>query len=88
MRERNQSQYQLVWLRKIACTHAKRTRCSSAQIARDEDGIAAYASQRQRDVLGPLTMWEAPRVREALICAPLLGVERVAFDDMLATRKL
>jgi hypothetical protein len=35
-----------------------------------------------------LTMWEAPRVREALIWAPLLGVERVALDDIVesATR--
>ena len=33
-------------------------------------------------------MWEAPRVREALICAPLLGVERVALEDILAIKSL
>lgn len=26
-------------------------------------------------------------MREALICAPLLGVERVAFDDMLSDER-
>lgn len=57
----------------------------SAAKRKAKTGSQRNMSTPLRDALPEviLTMWEAPRVRDALIWAPLLGVERVAFEDMV-----